>query len=58
MRGELLEEARVTVEQQLDVVDPVEQHRHPVDAEAIRKNGVRAVPDGADVLQIPLERTP
>jgi hypothetical protein len=30
----------------------------PVDAEAIRRNGVKAAPRGADVVQIPLERVP
>jgi hypothetical protein len=30
----------------------------PLDAKAIRKNGVKAAPRGADVVQIPLERAP
>ena len=30
----------------------------PVDAEAIRKNGVKAAPRGADIVQIELERAP
>ncbi|HWE24730.1 MAG TPA: hypothetical protein VG496_12410, partial [Myxococcales bacterium] len=30
----------------------------PVDAEAIRKQGAKAAPRGADVVQIPLERAP